>query len=306
MPVIESPSLPESVRTLPAGGGRERHLQRIVDAVASTEAMTALRDAAEEAHDGILGRVLTATDAVLSAVSLPPATTSRLTSVTVEGSAATLARERLRDAVTSSEFVALLPAWIRELRQIAESRPDSGACTTASALEVWAWSLNHFRTGDGSRFSSAAQALDELTEAVCPLIASRCLVLAADMSGDELRTDLSQVQAGRSAAAVGATCAELVFGYRRHMVWDAEGCAVCFDGEDVDDLEAIMPGIASGARMGADVVEGDGSHPSKRGPCASFAGLDTFIRLRARLDGCLTGARLAKDRAAAAIERSLS
>ena len=34
-----------------------------------------------------------------------------------------------------------------------------------------------------------------------------------------------------------------------------------------------------------------------------FAGLEDFVRLRAKLDGCLTGVRLAKDRAAEALTK---
>jgi hypothetical protein len=34
-----------------------------------------------------------------------------------------------------------------------------------------------------------------------------------------------------------------------------------------------------------------------------FNGLETFARLRLKLDGCLTGARLAKDRAADTLAR---
>ena len=49
------------------------------------------------------------------------------------------------------------------------------------------------------------------------------------------------------------------------------------------------------------MIEKDGSHPNKAGPCVSFEGMGTFKRLRGRLDGCLTGAQLAKDRAARAL-----
>jgi hypothetical protein len=40
---------------------------------------------------------------------------------------------------------------------------------------------------------------------------------------------------------------------------------------------------------------------AKAGPCVLVADLEPFARLRLRLDACLTGARLAKDRAAAAL-----
>jgi hypothetical protein len=38
-------------------------------------------------------------------------------------------------------------------------------------------------------------------------------------------------------------------------------------------------------------------------PAASFKGLDQFTRLRTKLDGCLTGSALAKDRAAEAVTK---
>jgi hypothetical protein len=45
------------------------------------------------------------------------------------------------------------------------------------------------------------------------------------------------------------------------------------------------------------------SHPIKAGPCVRFAGAEDFIRLRVKLDSCLTGSRLAKDRAADALTK---
>jgi hypothetical protein len=99
---------------------------------------------------------------------------------------------------------------------------------------------------------------------------------------------------------VGRICAELVFGYNRHPSWEAEGGA-CFQGEGLDDMEPIIPGIGASARVMTDVVEADGSHAPKAGPCVRFKGMETFTRLRGKLDGCLTGSRLAKDRAAQAL-----
>jgi hypothetical protein len=62
----------------------------------------------------------------------------------------------------------------------------------------------------------------------------------------------------------------------------------------------LIPGIASCA---TDVVGANGSHPAKAGPCASCQGLEGFQRLRSKLDGCLTGAQLAKDRLAEALSK---
>ena len=106
------------------------------------------------------------------------------------------------------------------------------------------------------------------------------------------------------AAQSASTCAEIVFGYREHLTWDAKGCATCFDTEELDGIEAVIPGFAAGARISIDVIEANGSHAAKEGPCARFGGIEAFQRLRNRLDACLTGARIARDRAAAAIGRA--
>ncbi len=44
----------------------------------------------------------------------------------------------------------------------------------------------------------------------------------------------------------------------------------------------------------------------KAGPCVRFEGVETFVRLRTKLDGCLTGCRLAKDRAADALTQVMT
>lgn len=281
------PSLAEEVRNLPSvGARRDRQVHRIIDTYAATEAAAALHSAAERARltGGIAATVLTAADAILEGADAPLGD----------------ARDLLRDAVTSREFQALLPAWMRELRELAGSCSDTGACTIATALRVWSWSMQHLR--------ATPQAIDELTEALCPLIAARCFALefkgSASPSETDLRRDLSHVYAARVSALAGTTAAELVFGYRRHLVWDAEGCAACYAADELDDLEAMIPGMAAGARTTPDVIESDGSHAAKEGPCVRFDGVDPFLKMRNRLDGCLTGARIAKERAAAAVVRS--
>ena len=53
-------------------------------------------------------------------------------------------------------------------------------------------------------------------------------------------------------------------------------------------------------------AEAGEAHPLKAGPCVKFAGLEEFVRLRAKLDGCLTGCRLAKDRAAESLTKVMT
>jgi hypothetical protein len=67
-------------------------------------------------------------------------------------------------------------------------------------------------------------------------------------------------------------------------------------------LESIMPGIDGSARAYSDVAEEGETHPCKAGPCVKCVGLEPFLNLRAKLDTCLTGCRLAKDRAAESLK----
>jgi hypothetical protein len=108
------------------------------------------------------------------------------------------------------------------------------------------------------------------------------------------------VQAARAAGEVGRICAELVNGYNRHPAWDEEGRKACWSASDADALEGIVAGLA-GCAM--DELDEAGGHPDKEGPCASCKGITDFRNLRGKLDGCLTGAMLAKDRAAEAVSR---
>jgi hypothetical protein len=158
-------------------------------------------------------------------------------------------------------------------------------------------------------------ARSELGEAFGALIAARAQILEVVSEGStpstaaavrQFYTDLCHVQSVRAAGAVGTLCAEIVFGSRHHPAWDTDGCSSCYGADDLDTLEGWIPGIASSARAHSDVIEADGSHPLKAGPCAKVDGLDTFIRLRAKLDSCLTGARVAKARAAAALPSILA
>jgi hypothetical protein len=231
-------------------------------------------------------------------------------------------RRRLSAAMTDEGFLAQFAGWIREMREIASRRPGTGACTLATAMELWLWTLSHVRKAadaDGGTLyhDSRPGVTFPLADALCWLLASRCQIL--DVNELEARgrehpalaealpgvlkffTDLCHAQAARGAGEVGRISAELVFGYRRHPAWDAEGCASCYQAEDLEALEEWIPGLASSARSYAEVIEADGSHRPKAGPCARFDGLDAFTRMRTRLDRCLTGARLARERAAAAL-----
>jgi alkylation response protein AidB-like acyl-CoA dehydrogenase len=230
-------------------------------------------------------------------------------------------RRQLSVTMTNPLFLAQFRSWIQEMRGIAASRPGTGACTLATAMTMWLWSLErlqHATDGDGSKlYQSARQGVTfPLADALCWLMAARCQILdvlelerrgGQDASVAEGLTgllnffgDLCHVQSAHSSGEVARICAELVFGYNRHPAWDEAGYKGCFYRDELEELEGFIPGIAA---CSVDVVENDGSHPPKAGPCARCNGAEQFLAMHSRLDMCLTGARLAKDRAAEAVSQ---
>ncbi len=110
-------------------------------------------------------------------------------------------------------------------------------------------------------------------------------------------TDLCHVQAAAAGGEVARICSSLVFGYNRHPAWTTEGNRA-YSSRELNVLENVMPGLCSCA---IDAFDDEGEPPLKRGPCVRFDGYEPFTLRRAKLDGCLTGSRLAKDNAAQAL-----
>jgi len=230
-------------------------------------------------------------------------------------------RRQLSVTMTDPVFRERFRGWIREMRSVASEKPGTGACTLGTAMEMWLWTLEHLleaTDADGRPlYRGSRQGVSfPMADALCWILAARSLVDAVrelEAKGAEspalaehlpgyvaFFTDLCHVQTAAAAGEVGRICAELVFGYNRHPAWDGT-CVSCFGAGEIAALESVIPGITAGVRGIGDLLESDGSHPEKAGPCASFAGAEDFVRMRRRMDGCLTGARLAKDRAAEAL-----
>jgi hypothetical protein len=230
-------------------------------------------------------------------------------------------RRQLSVTMTNELFLTQFHRWIAEMREIGSRRPGTGACALATAMRLWLWALNHLQKAadpDGAKlYHSSRQGVTfPLTDALCWLLAARYLILdvleleergpsnplVAEGLGGLLNfyTDLCHVQCARASGEAGRVCAELVFGYRPHPAWDEAGFEACYQADELVALEGLIPGLAGTAQ---DVIGADGSHPAKAGPCAGFEGYEQFVRLRAKLDGCLTGAQLAKDRAAEALSK---
>jgi alkylation response protein AidB-like acyl-CoA dehydrogenase len=228
-------------------------------------------------------------------------------------------RRQLSVTMVNEVFLAQFRGWVAEMREIAESRPGTGACSLATAMQMWVWTIQHLQVAkdaDGAAiYHTNRQGVTfALADALCWLLSARTLILdvmeleqkgpqnpvvAEGLAGTvQFLSDLCHVQTARSAGEVGRICAELVYGYNRHPAWDEEGCKGCYQEDELITLESIIAGLAS---MAVDVVDLDGKHPKKAGPCAK--GVDAFVRLHTKLDSCLTGSQLAKDRAAEALTK---
>lgn len=230
-------------------------------------------------------------------------------------------RRQLSVTMINEVFLAQYREWIRDLRDIAARRPGTGACALATAMQMWLWTVEHLQAakdaGGATLYHSNRQGVTfPLADALCWLLAARSFlldVLELEAKGPEnpvvaealpgtlqFMTDLSHTHIARAAGEVGRICAELVYGYNRHPAWDDENYSGCYHTDELIVLESLIPGMSS---VAVDVLDGGGGHPSKAGPCARFEGLEQFGRLRGKLDGCLTGSQLAKDRAAEALTK---
>jgi alkylation response protein AidB-like acyl-CoA dehydrogenase len=230
-------------------------------------------------------------------------------------------RRQLTVTMTSEVFLAQFRMWSREMRHIASDHPGTGACTLASAMNLWAWSLNYlqrsFDPAGGKLYHGQRQGVTfPLADALSWIMASRCQILdvlelesrgSSDPVASEglsatvqFLSDLCHIQAAQAAGEVSRICAELVFGYNYHPSWDEQEHRSCFLASELEELEETMPGITA---MAVDVLAADGSHPKKAGPCAGCSGSSEFLRLQSKLTTCLTGSRLAKDRAAETVSK---
>src|ERR1039457_3231267 len=173
-------------------------------------------------------------------------------------------RRQLSVTMTDEVFLAQFKEWIREMRLIANDRPGTGACALATAMQLWLWSLNHLQkatVADGGKlYQGSRQGVTfPLADALCWLLASRSQILdllELEKRGPEVPTvaegltgltafltDLCHVQSAHAAGEAGRVCAELVHGYNRHPSWDTEGCASCYQADDLECMEGLIPGI---------------------------------------------------------------
>ncbi len=230
-------------------------------------------------------------------------------------------RRQLTVTMTSEVFLAQFRVWTTEMRRIANTNPGTGACTLASAMHLWLWTLNYLQkatdpSGNKLYHGQRQGVTFALADALCWLLASRYQILdilelqaqgpndpvvAEGLAGTlQFLSDLCHTQAAQAAGETSRICAELVFGYIPHPSWVDESHQGCFLASELAEFEETMPGITA---IAVDVLAADGSHPQKAGPCAGCSGNSEFLRLQNKLTTCLSGARLAKDRAAETVSK---
>ncbi|MGJ5817864.1 acyl-CoA dehydrogenase family protein [Paludibaculum fermentans] len=228
-------------------------------------------------------------------------------------------RRQLSVTMTSEVFLAQFRQWTQEMRKVAAQAPGTGACTLASAMNLWAWTLDYLQHGKDASGQRLYQGTRQgvtfpMADALCWLVSSRCQILDVEnlrKNADQLQdgaegtiqflTDLCHIQSAHAAGEVARICTELVYGYMLHPSWTRpEDCGNCFREEELQQIESIIPGSSS---FVVDVRNDDGTHSRKAGPCVHATGLSDFTRLRNKLDGCLAGAMLAKDRAGESLQK---
>lgn len=233
-------------------------------------------------------------------------------------------RRQLTVTMTQELFLEQYKQWIVDMRVIGGARPETGACALATAMELWLWTLRRLldaKDADGRKLYQGQRhgVTFTLADALCWLLATRCQILdvmelearggddpsLADANEGSVRffSDLCHVHVARAAGEVGRLCAELIYGYNRHPVWECDDTGSCLVAEIADALEEAMPGYSAIAESIAGEIEDPHKPPPKAGPCVCLTGTEGFTRRRKKLDGCLTGSRLAKDRAAHAVSQ---
>ena len=182
-------------------------------------------------------------------------------------------RMQLAVTMTNEVFLAQFRQWIVQMREIAASNPGTGAAALSEAMALWDWTLQHLlkaKDPDGKvLYRHQRQGVTfPMADALCWLLASVHQILDV----------LELAEKGPENPALA----------------DALPGFVSF----FTDLCCVQAARASGeaARVCAELIYGYSTQASEAAP-----DLETFAQLRVRVDRGLSGARLAKDRAAQAV-----
>jgi len=212
----------------------------------------------------------------------------------------------------------LFKQWITDMRVIGAEMPEIGACALSTAMELWLWTYHHLETAKDANGRRLMQGQRQgvtfsLADALCWLLATRYQILdvvelatqgpQSAIPAENLKgyvtffSDLANVHCARAAGEVGRITSELVYGYDRHPAWQLDECGGCSLAVIADVLDEAMPGYSAYSEKFAADIDRASIEPDKAGPCPCKREAGPFEKLRKKMDGCLTGTRLAKDRA---------
>ena len=200
-------------------------------------------------------------------------------------------RRQLSLTMTHPVFLEQFKHWILEMKAIAATWPETGACALGTAMQLWLWTLNHLQNStdaDGAKlYHSNRQGVTfPMADALCWMISARSQVmdlleldekgannpaLAESLPGTlAFLRDLCHVQVARAAGEAARICAELVFGYNQHPDWRRRRAARPVSAKlELDGLESYMPGIEGGALGRVDVLDKENQPPLKGGPAST-------------------------------------
>lgn len=214
-------------------------------------------------------------------------------------------RRHLTMTMPNEVFQHILSAWIGQMRRAGKETPGLGGYVLASAMELWQWTFKHLQTAkdeDGRKlYHNKRQGVtfpmaDALSWLLGPyFLATDVMELMekgplsptlADGLDDLVAfyKDLTHVQAARAAGEVARICTELVYGFNLCTCPTPDGGIA----------EKCEPEGMSNNECAPDGTLGDQSRCARED-------LAEFRRLKATVDMCMSGSRLAKDRAGSAM-----
>ena len=91
-------------------------------------------------------------------------------------------RRQLTVTMTSEVFLAEMRTWAAEMRHVAATHPRTGACTLASAMRMWLWTMDHLQkatdaAGNKLYHGQRQGVTFPMADALCWLLASRQQIL---------------------------------------------------------------------------------------------------------------------------------
>ena len=209
-------------------------------------------------------------------------------------------RRQLSLTMTHPVFLEQFRQWVIEMKTIASSWPETGACALGSAMQLWLWTLDHLQNStdaEGAKlYHSNRQGVTfPMADALCWILSARSQVMdlmELDEKGQE-QPGTGRIPSGDPRLSAGplpcpsrpsrgrilpSSAPSWCLDITSHPDWSEQGCEACFHEVELDDLESYIPGIESGAMGLTDVLDKQNHHPLKRGPCVKVQGHGYFRR----------------------------